>query len=172
MLDRLIDLIIEFLHLFKFWQVVDPYEEALVLRLGRLNRHITCGWHAIIPFGVERVMDEHVVPAVRVMENESATTKDGKSIAFRAVATYRVRDIEKVLLEVEDGNHAVVDACVGEVARVLRESTWAEINEPEFLDKVTAAARKRAFRFGVEIMGIQFATLTLCRSIRLMGDLK
>lgn len=172
MLDRLIELIIQFLGLFKFWHVVDPYEEALVLRLGKLHRHLLCGPHWIIPFGVERTLDEHVVPAVRVLENESATTLDGKSIGFRAVVTYRVRDIEKVLLEVEDGNHAVVDACAGEVARVLRESTWAEINTVEFLDKVTAAARKRGFRFGVEIMSIQFTALVLCRSIRLMGELK
>lgn len=172
MLDRLIDLLVQFIELFKFWAVVDPYEEALVLRLGKLHRHLLCGWHWVIPFGVERVLTEHIVPAVRVLENECATTKDGKSIGFRAVATYRVRDIEKVLLEVEDGNHAVVDACAGEVTRVLRESTWEEINQPEMLEKVTAAARKRGFRFGVEIMGIQFTGLTLCRSIRLMGDLK
>lgn len=172
MLDRLIELIIQFLGLFKFWHVVDPYEEALVLRLGKLHRHLLCGLHWIIPFGAERVLDEHIVPAVRVLENESATTRDGKSIGFRAVATYRVRDIEKVLLEVEDGNHAVIDACAGEVTRVLRESTWEEINTPEFLDKVTAAARKRGFKFGVEIMNIQFTALALCRSIRLMGDLR
>lgn len=172
MFDRLIDLLVQFLDLFKFWFVCDPYEEALVLRLGKLHRHLHCGWHAIIPFGIERVLDEHIVPAVRVLENESATTSDGKSIGFRAVVTYRVRDIEKVLLEVEDGNHAVIDACAGEVARVLRESSWEEIKAPEFLDKVTTAARKRGFRYGVEIMSIQFTGLALCRSIRLMGDLR
>lgn len=172
MFDRLIDLLVQFIELFRFWTVVDPYEEALVLRLGKLHRHLYCGWHLIIPMGVERVLAEHIVPAVRVLENESATTSDGKSIAFRAVATYRVSDIEKLLLKVEDGNHAVVDACAGEVARVLRESTWAEISQPEILDKVTAAARKRGFRFGVEIMSIQFTALTLCRTIRLMGEIK
>jgi regulator of protease activity HflC (stomatin/prohibitin superfamily) len=172
MFDRLIDMVIQFIELFRFWTVIDPYEEALVLRLGKLHRHLLCGWHLVIPFGIERILTEHVVPAVRVLENESATTKDGKSIGFRAVATYRVRDIEKVLLEVEDGNHAVVDACAGEVTRVLRESTWEDIMQPEIMDKVTAAARKRAFRFGVEIMSIQFTGMTLCRSIRLMGDLR
>ena len=170
MFDRLIDLLVEFLDLFKFWHVVDPYEEALVLRLGKLHRHLYCGWHPIIPMGVERVFDEHVVPAVHSLGNESVTTKDGKSIGFHAIVTYRVRDIEKLLLEVENGDHAVLDACAGEVARVLRESTWDEIGQSEILDKLTAAARKRGFKFGVEIMSVQLAGMVLCRSIRLIGN--
>lgn len=168
MFDRLIDLIVQFIELLKFWHVVDPYEEALVLRLGRLSRHLLCGFHWIIPFGIERVYDEHVVPTTHSLGNESMTTKDGKSVGFHAIVTYRVRDIEKLLLEVEDGNHAVRDACCGEIGRVLRESTWDEICAPEILDKLTAAARKRGFRFGVEIMSIQLAGMALCRSIRLM----
>lgn len=171
MFDRLIDLLIQFIELFKFWHVVDPYEEALVLRLGKLNRHLTCGYHLVIPFGIDRVMDEHVVPRVINCDNESVTTKDGKPIGFHAVVTYRVRDVEKILLEVEDGNHAVTDACAGEIARVLRESTWAEIEQPEILEKLTKACRARGFKFGVEIMSVQLAGMVLCRTIRLMGNL-
>ena len=170
MLDRLIDLLIQGLELLRFWHVVDPYEEALVLRLGKLNRHLLCGWHFIIPMGVERILDEHVVPAVRVLENECITTRDGKTVGFRAIVTYKVRDIEKILLEVEDGNHAVIDASAGEIARVMRESTWEEINQPEMLEKMTSAARKRGFKFGVEILSVQLTCITLCRAIRLMGE--
>jgi regulator of protease activity HflC (stomatin/prohibitin superfamily) len=172
MLDKLIDLLVEFLGLFKCWHVVDPYEEGLVLRLGKLHRHIDCGFHWIIPLGVERVLDEHVVPAVHVLENECITTRDDRTVGFRAVVTYRVTDIEKVLLKVEDGNHAVVDACAGEIARVLKEMTWEEIRAPGLFDALTAAARKRGFRFGVEIMSVQLAGLALCRAIRLMGEIR
>ena len=171
MLDRLIELVLQCVELFKFWHVLDPYEEALVLRLGKLNRHLqTAGLYWIIPLGIERVYDEHVIPTTHSLGNESVTTRDGKSIGFHAIVTYRVRDIEKLLLEVEDGNHAVRDACCGEIGRVLRESTWDEIREPEILDKLTAAARKRGFRFGVEIMSVQLAGMVLCRAIRLMGS--
>lgn len=170
MFDRLIDLLVQFIELFKFWHVVDPYESALVLRLGRLNRQLECGFHWIIPFGVERVFDEHTVPTTHSLGNESITTKDGVSIGFHAVVTYKVRDIKKLLLEVEDGNHAVRDACCGEIGRVLRESTWGEIREADILDKLTAAARKRGFRYGIEIMDVQLAGLAICKSLRLMSS--
>jgi modulator of FtsH protease HflK len=167
-LDRLIELLLECIGLLKFWHVIDPYEEALVLRLGKLNRHLQPGFNWVAPFGVERVYDEHVVPTTHSLGNESVTTKDGRSIGFHAIVTYRVRDIEKLLLEVEDGNHAVRDACSGEIGRVLRESTWEEICQADILDKLTAAGRKRGFKFGVEIMSVQLAGMALCRSIRLM----
>jgi hypothetical protein len=93
-----------------------------------------------------------------------------KSIGFHAIVTYRVNDIKKLLLGVEDGDHAVRDACSGEIGRVLREATWEEIRQPDILDKLTAAARKRGFKYGIEIMGVQLAGLTLCRSIRLMSN--
>jgi regulator of protease activity HflC (stomatin/prohibitin superfamily) len=53
MFDRLIELILQFIELFKFWHIVDPYEEALVLRLGKLNRHLAeCGYYLIIPLSL------------------------------------------------------------------------------------------------------------------------
>lgn len=170
MLDRLIDLVVQCIELFKFWHVVDPYEEALVLRLGKLNRHLKCGFHLVYPFGVERVYDEHIVPTTHSLGNESVTTADDVPIGFHAIVTYKVRDIKKLLLEVEDGNHAVRDAACGEIGRVLRESTWEEIRRPEILDKLTAAARRRGFRYGIEVMDVQLAGLARCKSLRLMSS--
>ena len=170
MFDRLIELLVEFIELFKFWHVLDPYEEALVLRLGKLVRHCRPGFNWILPLGIERVYDEHIVPTTHSLGNESCTSRDGKSVAFHAIVTYRVRDIEKLLLEVEDGNHAIRDACCGEIGRVMRESTWEEMCASDILDKLTSAARKRGFRFGVEVMSVQLAGLVLCRSIRLMSE--
>lgn len=173
MLDKLLDLVVQFLELFKFWHVVYPYKRGLVLRLGKLHRKLDCGFHWIIPLGIDYVLEAHVVPTTHSLGNESVTTKDGRAVGFHAVVTYRVKDPEKALLEVEDEAHAVRDACAGEIGRVLREATWDEIQQPEIVDKLTAAARKRGFRYGVEIMSVQLAGMVICKSLRLMqsGDL-
>jgi regulator of protease activity HflC (stomatin/prohibitin superfamily) len=168
MLDKLIDLILEFIGLFKFWHVIDPYEQGIVLRLGKFQRILECGFHWVIPFGIDRVAAEHTVPSTHALGDASITTVDGKSVGFHAVVTYKVRDIVKALLEVEDVNHAVRDACSGEIGRVLRESTWSQILEPAILDQLTAACRKRGFRYGIEILSVQLSQLILCRTMRLM----
>src|SRR5271167_4211909 len=113
MLDKLIDLILEFLHLFIFWHVIDPYEQGLILRLGKFRKLIDCGFHWIAPFGIDKVLAEHIVPTTHALGDASITTADGKSVGFHAVVTYKVRDLVKAILEVESSDHAVRDACAG-----------------------------------------------------------
>ncbi len=168
MLDKLIDFVIQFIELFKFWIVLHPYEAGVLMRLGKFRKVVECGFHWMLPFGIDHAITEHVVPTTHSLGDESTISKDGKSIGFHAVVTYKVRDIQKALLEVEDVDHAVRDACSGEIGRVLRESTWEEMLREDILDKLTAACRKRGFKYGIEIMSVQLAGIALVRSIRLM----
>ena len=170
MLDKLIDLFVSWVELLKFWVVLLPYEEGVQLRLGKFHRVLACGsFYWVIPLGIDHCITHNVVPITHSLGDESSTTKDGKSIGFSSVVTYQVRDIRKALLDVEDVTHAVLDACSGEIGRVLRESTWEEILRSDMVDKLTAACRKRGFRFGIEIMAVQLAGISLVRSIRLMS---
>jgi len=170
MFDRLIDVLLQFIHLFKFWVVLDPYEGGLVLRLGKFNRVLEPGFHWVIPFGVDQVPAEHIMPKTHSLGYESITTADGKSVGFHAVVTYRVHNIKKAILEVEDVDHAVRDACLGEIGRVFRESTWEDIGYPSILDALTSACRQRGFRYGIEVISVQLAGLALCKSLRLMQN--
>jgi len=169
MFDRLVDLIVQFIHLFKFWVVVDAYEKGVLLRFGLFNKILEPGFHWCIPFSVDQPLVEGVVPATHSLGDEATVTKDGKTAAFHAVVTYQVRDIKKALLDVLDTDHAVRDACAGEIGKVMRERTWEELQHSEaLLDDLTAACRKRGFRYGIEIMSIQLASLALAKNIRLM----
>jgi regulator of protease activity HflC (stomatin/prohibitin superfamily) len=170
MLDKLIDFLIQCLELFKFWVVIDPYEASVVLRLGKYLKTIEAGFHWIIPFGVDKCPALHIVPSTHSLGNESVTTKDGKSVGFHAVVTYRVHDIIKATLNVEDVDHAVRDAVAGEIGRVLRSKLWSELADDATYTEITAACRRRGFRYGIEVMDVQFAGLALCKNIRLMSN--
>lgn len=168
MLDKLIDFAIQCIELFKFWVVIHPYEAGVQLRLGKFHRVVECGFHWVRPFGVDHVSTEHIVPTTHSLGDESTTSKDGKSVGFHAVVTYKVRDIQKALLEVEDVNHAVRDACCGEIGRIMRESTWEQMLAEDMLERLLSACRKRGFRYGIEVLAVQLAGIAQCRSIRLM----
>lgn len=168
MLDKLIDFLIQCIELFKFWQVVHPYEAGVQLRLGKFRKVMECGFHWMLPFGIDHYLNETIVPTTHSLGDESTTSKDGKSVGFHAVVTYKVRDIQKTLLEVDDVNHAIRDACCGEIGRVMRESTWEEMLAEDILEKLTAACRKRGFRYGIEVMSVQLAGIATCRSLRIM----
>lgn len=171
MFDRLVELVVQFADLFRFWVVLDSFEQGVLLRLGKFERVVEPGLHFIWPFHIDHVLYENVVPTTHSLGNESTTTKDGKSVGFHAVVTYKVHDIRKAMLEINDTDHAVRDACAGEIGRVLREHNWCDIiGSAEILDKLTGACRKRGFRYGIEVMSVQFAGLALVKSIRLMQN--
>lgn len=169
MFDKLVDLIIEFIQLFHFMVVVTEYEKGVHLRLGKFLRVLEPGPHFLIPFAVDQVLREAVVPTTHSLGDEATVTRDGKTAAFHAVVTYQVRDIRKALLDVNDTDHAVRDACAGEIGKLMRERTWEELQHSEaLLDDLTAVCRKRGFRYGIEIMSVQLASLALAKNIRLM----
>lgn len=169
MFDRLVDLIIEFVHLFHFMVVLPEYEKGVQLRFGKFVRVLEPGLHFIYPFSIDEVMKEAVVPTTHSLGDEATVTKDGKTAAFHAIVTYRVHDIRKAMLDVNDTDHAVRDACAGEIGKVMRERTWEELQHSEaLLDDLTSACRKRGFRYGIEIMAVQLASLALAKNIRVM----
>jgi len=169
--DRLVEFLIQSMELFRFWIVLDSFEQGVLLRLGKFVRVVEPGLHFMWPFRIDHVLYESVVPTTHSMGNESITTKDGKSVGFHAIITYKVHDIRKAMLEIAETDHAVRDACQGEVGRVLRDHDWCDIiGSTEILDKLTAACRKRAFRYGIEVMSVQLAGLALVKTIRLMQN--
>lgn len=169
MFDRLVDFVIQFAELFRFWVILEPFDEGVVLRLGKFVKVVGPGLTWKWPFGVDVVLVQSVVPTTHSLGNESITTKDGKNVGFHAVVTYQIRDIKKALLGINDTDHAVRDACAGEIGLVLRSHDWCDIiGSVEILEELTSACRKRGFRYGIEIMSVQFAGLSLVKSIRLM----
>ena len=167
MFDRLVDLFVQFLHLFRFWSVIDCYQRGVVLRLGRHHRDLEPGLHWIWPFGIEHVFAANVVTNTTNLGVQSLTTRDGHSISVSSLLTWRVLEPAKFLLEVEGGQEAISDLCYGAVADVVKAATWAEVSEPKFADQCATRLRRRASRYGLEIERLQFSDLTKCRSLRL-----
>jgi regulator of protease activity HflC (stomatin/prohibitin superfamily) len=168
MLDRLIDLILQWVGWFVPFLVVDAFEQAVVLRLGNYHRTLGPGFHWIIPFGVERAITDNVVPRTRNLGPQSLTTQDRCLIVLAAVVTLRIHDIRKSVLEVEDVDDAVSDSCYAEIAAVVHRHTWEELQGDDIGDELLRACRKRAFQYGVEVMRVQLSDRAKTRTYRLM----
>lgn len=169
-LDRLVDFLIQFLDLFKFWVILAPYERGVLLRLGKFVRVIEPGLTWIWPFNVERVQYESVVPCTHTLGDQSCTTRDGKQVGLQAVITYKIRDIDVALLEVAHHEDALRDSCSGTIGQVLSTFTWEEIMAGDVAqEKITKACRQKGFKYGLEVMSVQFASMGLVKTLRLLG---
>jgi regulator of protease activity HflC (stomatin/prohibitin superfamily) len=165
MLDRLIDVLFQFLEAFRIIYVVDEYERGVVLRLGRFHRELDPGWHWVVPFYVERVIVDNVVPRTMNMGSLNLTTSDGNQVGIGVIITARIHNIQKALLGVEGVDDAMRDVCYAEIATVVHTHTWADLQKEDINEKLLKACRPRAFTYGIEIIRAQISDLAKGKSL-------
>lgn len=170
MFDRLVEVLLEFLDLFKVITVINEWERGLVLRMGKKHRELEPGWHWVAPFAIEHVLAEHTVVTTTNLLPQSLTTKDGHSITLAGIVTWQVTDVSKALLEVEGRQEVILDATYGVIARHVSRTTWDELRGKDVAHEVTKEVRRKAARYGFSVESVQFSDLVRCRSIRLWNQ--
>ena len=160
MLDRLVDLLLNFIELFYVTTVVDEYQRGVMLRLGRWHRDLGPGLHYRLPMYIEVPLAISVVPDATTMPEQTFTLKDGTTVAVSPVLTYRVHSARKVLLEVEDAETSMLDSCSGVMRRLMTTHGWEDFVDPEKCEEIEAAIskeiRQEAFRWGFEVLRASF----------------
>ncbi len=166
MLDRLLDFLISFWHEMVPVTIVLPYNGGVQLRMGKVHRVLEGGgWYWKVPFADE-VLLEHMVPRTERLTGLATTTVDGKAIGFDAVITYRISDIQKALFDVVDLKDAIADSCAGIIGTELSNTTWANVIHGEAVEGLTAACRKRGWKWGVEIQQVQLTGVAPVKNLR------
>jgi regulator of protease activity HflC (stomatin/prohibitin superfamily) len=168
--EKLFEFISQFTDLFKFWTIIDPYEGGIVLRLGVYNRDLKNGLNWLIPLKIERPVHEYIVPRTSRIHAMSTDTKDGATIGFEAVVTWRINDIKKSLLDVSALKDAIADCCMGVIGTELSESTYEEIKHGKVVDALTTACRKNGWKWGIEVIRVQLTGVAKAKNIRLLQD--
>ncbi len=166
MLDKLLDILREIWNHLIPVDIVHPYCGGVQLRMGKFLRTLEGGrWYWKIPFA-DAMLTEHVVPRTERLTGLATTTSDGKAVGFDAVVTWRISDVQKAMLEVSDLKDAIADSCAGIIGTELSNSTWNAIIHGEAVDTLTAACRKRGWKWGVEIQLVQLTGVAPVKNLR------
>lgn len=168
MFDKLIDLFVQFLHLFQFCFIVRSYQKGLVLRFGILHRKVGPGFHWLWPAAIEEYMVVDVVRETAIVGPQSLTTKDGVSIIVSTLVTSTIFDEETFLLKNEGAHTVLEDSTCGTVSDFILERTWAQLQSLDVSNELAKAIRRRAKLQGVEILDAHLVDFTRSRSLRLM----
>jgi regulator of protease activity HflC (stomatin/prohibitin superfamily) len=164
--DKLFDLLQMIWHELVPIKIMHPYAGGVQLRMGKMLRVLVGGnWYWKIPFA-DDVVEDHVVPRTERLTGLATTTSDGKAIGFDAVITYRLSDVQKALLEVSDLKDAIADSCAGIIGTELNNATWEHIIHGDTVEMLTAACRKRGWKWGVEIQLVQLTGVAPVKNLR------
>lgn len=184
MLEKLVDLIIQFFQFFQFLHIVHAYQKGVVLRFGRYQRSVNPGLVFTLPFFVDILLTFGAVDEPFTIGPQSLITKDGIMVVVSALFVVRVEDMRKFLLDFEGGNAGTMLLAHGALAELVESKTYAEITrrplEPEDDDldrpgmpsmsrRLATLLRRRVRDYGVSVIRAQVIELTKAKSIRLMG---
>ena len=165
MFDKLIDILREVWSELIPIQIINQYNGGVQLRMGKMVRVLEGGWYWKVPF-TDTILIEHIIPRTERLTGLATTTADGKAIGFDAVVTWKVSDIQKALMDVVDLKDAIADSCAGIIGTELSNASWADIIRGNTTESLTAACRKRGWRWGVEIQQVQLTGVAPVKNLR------
>ena len=167
MIEKLIELLKEAWSGVKPFFVVDAFEKAGILRLGKYHRTAEPGLHWKIPFVDVPFETTTCMTTVR-LPAQYLTTKDNVPVAVAAIIAYRIVDVKPYITGIFDQHDVLCDVTMGAIRRHVADSLYADLvaNPPE--EKVATAVRRKANRYGFEIDAVTFTSFTRARPLMLI----
>jgi hypothetical protein len=163
MLDKLVQLFIDFLHLFKFWFVIAPYEQGHTFHFGSVGKPIAyndgwfgSGFHLTWPLGITDVLYYDITEDSHEIDIQDLTTRDGHAIRVAGVFRFKVRADKAYehLVVLGDGSTAVTDFLGAAMAEVVENSNLDSLFDPgeDRESLVVDEARRMLNRYGYKVL--------------------
>lgn len=132
-MEWLKELIDRFAEAFRWFYIVQPWEQALRVRLGKWTVKHNGGLHFKIPY-IDYIFKQNCRLRISDIPNQSVTTLDHKTITLAGALRYRVADVEPLYNKIHMGE----DTISTYVQCVLTEKiAWSDFDdcEPKVLIK-------------------------------------
>lgn len=123
-------------HLLKWYFIVEPWDQAIRVRLGKNLRLYGPGLHFKIPYA-DVLYCQNVRRRVMGLGNQTTTTRDGAVITVNGSLGFRIADVLKLHQTLHDADGTIMLQVSGAVARYVARHDTVECT-PE---KITAAVQ-------------------------------
>ncbi len=149
------------------FEVITEYEQAVVLRWGVHTRTVGPGlrWHW--PFGIEEIREDTVVRRAAYGDVQSCDSRDGIPVNISPIVVFKVGNIKRWLLEVDDAEDALLDVTYGILEEHVTNTDWKDIKKREFKSAVFEAVREEGNTWGARVEDVKFADRSKTKALRL-----
>lgn len=175
--NKLIEVLFQVIGLFRFFQIVDEDEGAVVLRLGRFRKTLMpsngikwrrsdpegTGLHFVLPFYIDRVRIRRVFEDTTDLVSQNLTTADDRPVSISVAIRHRIVDVRKALIEGGDFEQTLRDSTIGAVGELVAELTYDELRAITTRRKLKNQVARNLERWGIQLEDIQISEFTRCR---------
>ena len=167
MLDKLVEFLTKFSYQMMPWVIIEQWNGAVQLRLGKFIKVLYPGIHFKIPL-FDSIIECPVITQSVNLPSQTLTTLDEQGIVLKSIIRYRVSNIQTYLLSVMHANDVLIDTTQGIIRDVVERTTWnnlVDVNET-----ITNEVKEYVVRWGIEVEAVTITDLGIVKSFRIFGD--
>lgn len=165
MFDKLVDIFLEFIHLFKFWRVIPVNKMGVKIHWGKNPKVMAPGFHFVWPFEIDNVKTCIVRPEWVSTHAIHITTKDMKTICVAPAIKYFITDPMAWLYGENDAPTNLHDSARLSTSDILTDCDWSECMEKKTWTKIKNKLKEKVKFLGIEIEDFGLIDLTVIRVI-------
>ena len=167
MFDKLIDLIVTFIHDILPFKIVDQWEKGVKLNFGKFQKVVEPGLNFKIPF-FGQIITTPVITQTVNLKPQTVTSLDEKNVVLSSIVRYHIHDVEKFLLGVMHANDVLVDTTQGIIRNMVENTYWD--NLVDLTNIVTPEVNEQVEKWGITVEQISFPDLGQVVTYRVIGD--
>lgn len=167
MFDKLIDVVLTFIHDILPWKIVDQWEGGVHLRAGKFYRVVESGLNWKIPF-FDKIWVTPVITQSIHLKPQTLTTLDDRSVVLSTIVRYHVVDVKSFLLTVMHANDVLVDTTQGIIRDIVETTNWEDLED--LTEYVTPEVNTQVAVWGITVEAVKFPDLGEIKTFRLMTD--
>ncbi len=166
MIAQIVSLIAEFWWFLSFFVVLDQEQKGFIRRFGRHDRALRAGWNWKWP-GIEVAEKEDARCFPYILEPQSLTTLDKKSVVLRMSVLARITNVKKYFRAVYDGRTNIQDLAAGELGDAVAVTEAEDVLSGAVLSIVLERTQVAARAWGMQVDAVKFIDATETTSYRL-----
>jgi regulator of protease activity HflC (stomatin/prohibitin superfamily) len=161
------DVMSRFANIFVWWTVVAPWEEAIRVRLGNRVHRLGPGFHLRIPH-IDMIFRQTIRMRVSVVQLQTLSTKDGKTVTLCATIGYCISDIVKLYNTLHHADETIRNIVSGSVASIVRDCRLEDCKPSMIEAEVNKKLDLEQYGLGKAIVTI--VDFAIVKTYRLMSD--
>lgn len=167
MFDKLIDLLVTFIHDVIPFKIVDQWEMGVHLRFGKYMRVVESGLNWKIPF-FDQILTTPVITQTVNLSPQTVTSEDERSVVLSSIVRYHIHDVRKFLLGVMHANDVLVDTTQGIIRDIVEGCKWSDLYDLGSV--VTPEVNEQVAKWGITVELVSFPDLGEIKTFRIMSD--
>ena len=151
--------------------VIEEWEEAVQLRMGRFRRIRKPGWWFHRPFGIDEFYTFNVKPSAMELDEQALVTRDGHEIVVKGVLMWSIFDIRKAVCDVENAPDTLGDIALGIIQETVQVEDWDYLRTEACRKDIKKRIQRQARKWGISVSSFKWQSIVQARTFKLFGSM-